>query len=312
MSGARLLRDLAATHGDGDDAMRAGIVMGILQLGDRRTLDILDGCWEVLSRHGKRLLTQGGQPRSIYASVVDFYLRWMEAVDEDDFGLPAGALAHLPVALPNETVRDVERAFPAPYNLPDEAYRDNPPIRVVQEWSIPEFAKIIEPRLRLLFLRETYDKVIPRVLAAWGLEVGLDTEADQNARLIAKAANDVATMRQLADDVVEKNSGPTADEWARKTIASQFTRSAPPVAMSMLTVTADSMPEWAATRRSRALAALDAGERRSLLDEGERLDAQAQAITYHLRRHFGPDLHAAAAGLARAWTLTNGDAERPR
>jgi len=162
----------------GDVDMAVGMISGILALGDRRTIPILDKCWEWLGDDGQALLAQHACTDRIDASTVEFWLRWLEDVDEDageDLGIPAGALARIPAISPNQVVRDVRRRFPAPYNLidldPDDV-QQNPPVQIVHQWSIEEFARVIEPRLRWLYVRENEPAVMPMVLEAWGLEVG--------------------------------------------------------------------------------------------------------------------------------------------
>ncbi len=81
-------------------------------------------------------------------------------------GLPAAALARVPREASPSHVVDIERVFPA--NASREA-----PISVLQQWTFPEYATVIEPVLRQLAERERRETasgaVMPLVLEAWGL-----------------------------------------------------------------------------------------------------------------------------------------------
>lgn len=308
MTGAKSAYDLAAVWVEHNDSIAAGILAGILLLGDWRTLPILDGCWQALGPVAQRRLTQA-RSGTVYASVVEFYLRWLEAVDEVDFGFPAGALGALAAdGVGHATVRDVERRFPAPFNLPPEEYQRNPPITLIQEWTIDEYARIIEPRLRMLYLRETYDKVMPRVLDAWGLEVGLETEEDQYGRVLTKFEADVVALRRLADGIAENTMGETADERARRGIASMFTDECPPPALATEMGLAKGGLRIADERRDQAAREEDPTERERLLQGAQAIADVSDATLRHLRQQFGPDLETAARDMTRVWQRMRPDA----
>ena len=58
---------------------------------------------------------------------------------------------------------DVERKFPV--NGPG----DGPAVRYLSQWSFEEYGAIIAPRLKAIAAAETGDKVILKVLGAWGI-----------------------------------------------------------------------------------------------------------------------------------------------
>lgn len=98
---------------------------------------------------------------------VEFMLRWLESLDdvgdEGEFGTVAGALARMPHDAMDGKVRDVVRAFPV--NDPDAGEA----VRVVQEWTIPEFGQVIEPRLRAIREREHEPRLLDGVMQHWGI-----------------------------------------------------------------------------------------------------------------------------------------------
>jgi len=155
---------LGYAEGADTEATYTGILQGVLQLGDRRILPLLDGCWKELGREGRRLLANSWSG-FVYASTIDFLLGWLEkADDERDYGSIAAALASYPIRPKRiPLVLDVMRKFPA--NGPD----DEPAVRFLNQWTFEEYGAIIAPRLKAIAAAETGDKVIPKVLGAWGI-----------------------------------------------------------------------------------------------------------------------------------------------
>lgn len=149
------------------ESSRAGILQGILLLGDRRVLPLLDRCWEGLAPEGRRILAHAWSGY-VYASTIEFLLSWLEsATDDREYGMIAGVLASYPhrsCIVP--AVLDVERKFPA-YEAP-EGER----VRILARWTFREYGRIIAPRLKALAERETGEKVIPKLMAAWGIVPG--------------------------------------------------------------------------------------------------------------------------------------------
>ncbi len=146
------------------DISRSAILQGVLMLGDRRVLPLLSRCWEGLGREGRKVLAHSWSGL-VFASTVDFLLDWFEGTeDENDHGCIAAALASYPrreKLLP--LVVDIERKFPA------NGESDGPLMQCVGQWSFEEYGKIIAPRLKAIAKAETGHRVIPQVLAAWGI-----------------------------------------------------------------------------------------------------------------------------------------------
>lgn len=141
-----------------------GNLQGVLLLGDRRILPLLDRCWERLGRDGRRLLAHSWSG-VVYASTIDFLLGWLEKTDDErDYGSISAALVLCTIRQKNSPfVVDVERKFPA------NGEEDGPPVRFIHQWTFEEYGKIIAPRLKAIAAMETGEKVIPKVLTAWGI-----------------------------------------------------------------------------------------------------------------------------------------------
>lgn len=145
---------------------RTSMLAGLILLGDRRVIEMLGPCWELVDakhRHDLARATSG----FIYAAVVDFYLDWLDdclkSGDESLFGNIAAQLARMPKQAGARKVFEMERIMPA-WNAPDGV-----PIRYKETWGINEYARKIEPRFRDLLARESEPKVLPMVMQMWGL-----------------------------------------------------------------------------------------------------------------------------------------------
>jgi len=155
---------LGFLEGSDTDNTRVGILQGVLLIGDRSILPLLDRCWEGLGREGRRCLAHSWSG-FVYASTIEFLLGWLERTDDEaDYGSIAAALVLCTVRQKNSPfVLDVERKFPA------NGDGDAPPVRFLNQWTFEEYGKIIAPRLRAIGEAETGEKVIPGVLEAWGI-----------------------------------------------------------------------------------------------------------------------------------------------
>lgn len=159
MTGPRTIAALVP-HAD-DDAVRVGLISGLLALGDRRVLPVLRGLWRHLGPEAREALTRQSLPFAC-ASTVEFLLDWLEDADEEGFGIAAAMLARIP-ADGNGRVLDLKRRFPA--NLDG----DEIGIEVVGEWTAADFGARIAPRLADLERRENEPRVLPAVRAAWSV-----------------------------------------------------------------------------------------------------------------------------------------------
>lgn len=173
LTGPKALRRLADSADS--ETVRLGLLLGLMSLGDRQTSPMLEGCWRTLTALGRRKLTEPAP--FAYASSIDFFLDWFPH-EQDEIGqlAIANALArpardaleatrgptrdrHL---LRVQRVLDVERVYPASEAMPGT------PIRILREWSLKDYWKLLEPRLRELAAVEIgSEQVIPGVMADW-------------------------------------------------------------------------------------------------------------------------------------------------
>jgi len=112
------------------DAACAGILQGLLLLGDRRVLPLLDRCWEPLGEEGRRILIHSWSG-FVYASTIEFLPGWLECEeDESMYGSIAGTLGGYPLrGDAHPFVLDVERKFSA------DGEEEGPPVKVAGEWT---------------------------------------------------------------------------------------------------------------------------------------------------------------------------------
>ncbi len=152
-----------------DDQTRGAIYAGVLLLGDWRILPLIDGCWRRLGLSGRAAMALC-HAQFAYDLVVEFFLRWMESGTEEEMGFPAAALRDFPTKQRGDGfIRRIERTFPVNPLAPMADNETVPQVRVLKSLTFAEYAAAIEPRLRALGKRETYDPVVPHVLRAWEL-----------------------------------------------------------------------------------------------------------------------------------------------
>ena len=151
---------LVFAEGLKDEHTRAGILTGLILLGDRRLLPLLDGCWRWLGSDGRQALTRA-RSGNVTAGLIEFFLGWLEQTDdESDFGGIVGTLCSMPSYA--EEVCDIERAFPA-----SSTDYPNGPIRVLQTWSFPQYYRRIKARLKKIVERESEPKLTPEIARYW-------------------------------------------------------------------------------------------------------------------------------------------------
>ena len=160
LSGPRTLCEMADQLGD--EQRRGHVLGGLLLLGDRRVLPLLDARLPTFSPEG---LVALAHPISgyVHAAHVEFLVGALERLPEPSWGGIAAGLVRLRQTARRDTVMDVER------KLPSWAHEDGPQVRVLREWPLDAFAAEIGPRLRALAAREHEPRVLPAVLESWGI-----------------------------------------------------------------------------------------------------------------------------------------------
>ncbi len=142
LSGPRTVLRMAE-HAE-DEGTRVGLLAGVLELGDRRTLPILRQTWAALARETRVRLA--GRPASsplVFASMVEFWTDALsEAGGEEVAVAVLGALARLAFEAEPRRVLDVRRKLPA------NAADDRETIEILEDVPLAQFGARIAPRLQ--------------------------------------------------------------------------------------------------------------------------------------------------------------------
>ena len=215
-----LLSDVVALPNP--EIVRAGALVGLLLLGDRRVTRLLDRCWQSLADEGRYHLSHAHSGWT-YASTMEFFLDWLEDTegrgDEAEFGLVAAAIANARNGARCPLVLDVERTFPI--NAPGSEL----PIRAVAEWSFEAYGEQISGRLAALYFRESRPTILDSVMEVWGIPVpepridlagvaailrAVDHEGSLPEPVVLPAAPDAVGRRTLLAWGIFNPMGPTA------------------------------------------------------------------------------------------------------
>jgi len=179
--GVRAKLDQPGSDDEGD------VAAGLLLLGDKRLLPLLEEIWERLTP-GARLRMIRRRSNLVSAMVVEFLLRRLEAdKDEEYHGELGAALHNLPdiaARMPAAYVMDIHRNFGLPPG--------KEPMELVGRETLAEAFARIRPRLQALIDRESEPKVLPNVLTAWAAAAGEDATAE--------ATKEVAEEEEDIDD----------------------------------------------------------------------------------------------------------------
>jgi len=141
---------------------KLGILCGLLLLGDERLLPLLKGRWRDLTSEDDRFELAAAMSGFVTTLQIEFLLDWLESTTlESDIGAVAAAMARMPLDSLQSAVLRIERVFPATAAKSGEA------VKKLRQWSFPEYAQIIKPRLLRLIEQEPEPKVIPAILASW-------------------------------------------------------------------------------------------------------------------------------------------------
>jgi hypothetical protein len=161
LTGPHVVLGMAA-HAE-DPRTRAGLVAGVLELGDARALPALAAAWEAIGDDGREALAALEPPGTIvFAATARF---WLEALERAPVGARpavAAALARLARRADPPRVLDVRRKFPA------HAEDDRETIEILSDAPLAEFARTLAPRLDAL----GDAPALAQVRAAWGAPGG--------------------------------------------------------------------------------------------------------------------------------------------
>ncbi len=153
-----------------DDA-RAGIVAGLLSLGDKRVDPLVARAWRRLGDEGRQSLALLIQAvHGLHVGTVKFLLDWLEdeaaSPETPSFGMVAATMARAGLHAADHGVVDVVRAFPV------TVAPEGKPFRVVRTFSRDELQPILRRRLERLAEKGKASDLITGVLRCWGLLAG--------------------------------------------------------------------------------------------------------------------------------------------
>ena len=181
----------------GEELRAAGMLLGMLQIGDRRINDQLGECWRWFGPAGRSLLAKVGSefPK---AATIDWLLNWLEQCEGNEFGAVAGTVARHGQRAAAIGVTEIRRALPI-WDVPDDRV-----IQVLQSWSQAEFASRIAEQLAQLARHEEGDRIMPDVLQCWGL--GMPEGVTAHTTTI-DAATELHKLLEAELDALERSVG---------------------------------------------------------------------------------------------------------
>jgi hypothetical protein len=167
LTGPRYLRGLSDQLA-GDDG-KAGLIAGLLQLGDPRTEPFLEGGWRDLGIEGRQtlaLLIQGFH--GLTPTTVRFLVSWLEDEVTDPasaaFGTVAATLARAGRHAAEHGADEFQRVFPVS-DAPDSEAQGS-----LRHLSFDECRRPVEERLVAAAWAERPPRLMPHVLSYWGLD----------------------------------------------------------------------------------------------------------------------------------------------
>ena len=155
------------------DLIRAGAITnvgaafgGLLCLGDSRVCRLLVPLRDTLNKAQVQVAIHC-QTDFMHASTADFYLDWLEGLDDDQeglFAIVAAGLGRIPRHSPSNQVVVGPRPIPS-RGVPLKVWRE-----MKKAVPLSEYAKTVASRLYAIERAEAPPKVMPHVIAAWGLK----------------------------------------------------------------------------------------------------------------------------------------------
>ncbi len=169
MSGPQYVRSLLDEI-DADEA-RAGVVAGLLSLGDARVEPLVGGTWRLLGEEGRQSLALLIQAvHGLHVLTVRFLLDWLEGEAADpatpSFGMVAATVARAGAHAADHGIVEVARAFPV------TSAPEGQPFRVLREWSLEEFLPTVRPRMRRLLSVANPPELLGSALRYWSVGPG--------------------------------------------------------------------------------------------------------------------------------------------
>ena len=143
-----------------DGTLQGAALGGILLLGDKRLLPLMEDAWATLSDHARLELSRA-KSGFVNEGMVEFWIRCLEkGCSQNVYGSVVAAIAKLPAIAQLPFVVDVERVLPA--------YLDSEnPMRIIRRTSFSDYLEEIRPRLEKLEAEESEPALIPHIYEIW-------------------------------------------------------------------------------------------------------------------------------------------------
>ena len=153
----------------GEAQERAWLFAGLLNLGDRKVVALLDELRHELDK--REIVEVALNPAvGIHACVAEFWLGWLEAA-VGDLDAPTSAIALGLAVLPD--TRNAERVTDLTWT--GSRPRSRPVRRSRKDWEFAEFARTLAPRIEAVATHLSEHDIGARLCAAWGLSSPLPT-----------------------------------------------------------------------------------------------------------------------------------------
>ncbi|MEI6656215.1 MAG: hypothetical protein WCP45_15735 [Verrucomicrobiota bacterium] len=158
LAGPRFVIHTLVRHDRG--AVGQGAALGgVLLLGDKRIMPLLEDVWDQLSEEAQLEMTQASSG-FVSEGIIDFWLGRLESgCSEAVFGSVVAAIARMPASAQAPYVLDMERLLPA--------YAGGEPMKLLRRTAFADYLEAIRPRLKALEANESWPKVIPRIFEMW-------------------------------------------------------------------------------------------------------------------------------------------------
>jgi len=143
----------------------------LLHIGDKRVCTLLVPLRDSLDRDAMNIAVNCSTG-FIHSATVDFYLDWLEgmegAYEDSAFGIVASGLAMLKMKSQIDEVATGDRPFPAQGSAPEQFKAS---LKLI---PLSRYLQTISPRMYALEQSEPPPRVMPFVLAQWGLKPSTD------------------------------------------------------------------------------------------------------------------------------------------
>ena len=158
LAGPRFVTYTLVYH-DGGAPGQGAALGGVLLLGDKRVMPLLEDAWDELSEEAQLEMT-AAKSGFVSEGVIEFWLGRLEhGCSEAVFGSAAAAIAKMPTITQTPYVFDIERRLPA--------YAGGEPMKLLRRTTFADYLEKIRPRLEALASADSEPKVIPRIFEIW-------------------------------------------------------------------------------------------------------------------------------------------------